>query len=63
MFGNFSNIRNTHCNTDSFGLRYNNLDNEKNYKNIKVINGDSKNVLKNILPKINGRCLFWLDGH
>ena len=34
MFGNFSNIRNKYCNTDSFGLRYNNFDNEKNYKNI-----------------------------
>ena len=34
MFGNFSNIRNIHCNTDSFGLRYNNFNNEKNYKNI-----------------------------
>ena len=34
MFGNFSNIRNTHCNTDSFGLRYNNFNNEKNYNNI-----------------------------
>ena len=34
MFGNFSNIRNIHCNTDSFGLRYNNFNNEKNYNNI-----------------------------
>jgi hypothetical protein len=31
--------------------------------NVKVIFGDSHKILKDILPKINKRVTFWLDGH
>ena len=32
-------------------------------KNIEIIHGDSGIALKEIVPKINNQCLFWLDGH
>lgn len=32
-------------------------------KHIEVIHGDSGAELKNILPKINEKTIFWLDGH
>jgi len=31
--------------------------------NVHIIHGDSKVVLQNILPTINGNILFWLDAH
>jgi hypothetical protein len=33
------------------------------YKKVNILHGDSGEVLKNILPKINKPCLFWLDAH
>ena len=33
------------------------------YRNIKIIKGDSSEVLPNVLENINESCLFWLDGH
>lgn len=35
----------------------------KNVSNISFHLGDSKDVLPNIIPKIQGTTLFWLDGH
>lgn len=33
------------------------------YKNINLFFGDSKQLLPDMINKIEGRCLFWLDGH
>jgi len=33
------------------------------YPHIHLIAGDSATELKNVLANIQGRCLFWLDGH
>jgi hypothetical protein len=33
------------------------------FNNIKIILGDSGEVLPKILAQINQKCLFWLDGH
>ncbi len=33
------------------------------YSHVQIWNGDSKNLLPEILPDISDRCLFWLDGH
>lgn len=33
------------------------------YDHISIIQGDSGEVLQEILPTINQPCLFWLDGH
>jgi hypothetical protein len=33
------------------------------YENITVLNGDSGELLPIILPLLDDRCLFWLDGH
>lgn len=35
----------------------------RNSKKIKIYHGDSARVLPALLPKINGRVLFWLDAH
>ena len=35
----------------------------KNIENITVYHGDSSEVLKQILPKMHGKILFWLDAH
>lgn len=35
----------------------------KYQKNVFIHNGDSGTVLNQILPKIQGKILFWLDGH
>ena len=35
----------------------------ENKSNVEVIHGDSGAELQNILPKINGEVIFWLDGH
>jgi hypothetical protein len=35
----------------------------KKYPHIHLIAGDSGKQLDRILPDINSRCLFWLDGH
>lgn len=35
----------------------------RHIKNIEIIHGDSGIVLKEIVPKLNQQCLFWLDGH
>jgi len=32
-------------------------------KHITILHGDSAQVLKELLPKINQPCLFWLDAH
>lgn len=33
------------------------------YKHIRIIQGDSAEVLPEILSRIDSRCVFWLDGH
>lgn len=33
------------------------------FPNVQVIHGDSGKVLPEIMPKLKGRCLFWLDAH
>lgn len=33
------------------------------FDNISIIQGDSMDMLKTVLPKISGSPLFWLDGH
>lgn len=33
------------------------------FSNIHIIHGDSGKVLPEIMPKLTGRCLFWLDAH
>lgn len=35
----------------------------KKYKKINIILGDSGTVLKELMPDINSKALFWLDGH
>jgi hypothetical protein len=35
----------------------------KKYAHITLLNGDSGEVLFKLIPKINERALFWLDGH
>jgi hypothetical protein len=35
----------------------------KNDLHVEIVNGDSATALKPILNKIEGRVLFWLDGH
>lgn len=43
---------------------YNNAVNRfRNNKNITILNGDSGNLLPELLSKINEPCLFWLDAH
>lgn len=38
-------------------------DKSKNYKNIDFYIGDSPNIMREILPKIEGKITFWLDAH
>jgi len=33
------------------------------YKHIEILQGDSGKVLNNLMPKINSKVIFWLDGH
>lgn len=33
------------------------------YPHIQILQGDSGEVLPNILSNLSGNCLFWLDGH
>ncbi len=33
------------------------------YDHIQLINGDSYDELKNVIDRIGGTCVFWLDGH
>ena len=35
----------------------------KNVENITTYHGDSSEVLKQVLPKMHGKILFWLDAH
>lgn len=35
----------------------------KNYNHIEILQGDSGLILPELLPKIQGSVLFWLDGH
>ena len=35
----------------------------KEYSHIEIIQGDSGQVLKKIVPKLKKRSIFWLDGH
>jgi hypothetical protein len=35
----------------------------RKYKNVKIIKGDSKDILPLLLKEINEPCLFWLDAH
>ncbi len=35
----------------------------KKYGHITILQGDSGEVLKNLVPRLSGSCLFWLDGH
>jgi len=35
----------------------------KNQENISILQGDSGKVLVDLVPQINERALFWLDGH
>lgn len=35
----------------------------KDDKYIKILNGDSGEILPKLLKKINNPCIFWLDGH
>ena len=32
-------------------------------KNVKILTGDSGQLLGDILPKLSGRAMFWLDAH
>ncbi|MFY9311369.1 MAG: hypothetical protein WAQ28_20150 [Bacteroidia bacterium] len=41
----------------------NSLKRTKSYSNIKLFFGDSKIMLPRMLEQIEGRALFWLDGH
>jgi hypothetical protein len=34
-----------------------------NYKNVQILNGDSGKVLSEVVPKLDFKSLFWLDGH
>ena len=34
-----------------------------NFKNVEILNGTSEEVFPRLLPTINGRVNFWLDGH
>jgi len=42
---------------------YNNTKNNYNGKKINFILGDSSVVFKSLLPNINEKCIFFLDGH
>lgn len=42
---------------------YNNAIRRFNGSNVEVLNGDSIDVLVQLLPNINSRIIFWLDGH
>jgi hypothetical protein len=44
-------------------LYFENLVRFRNNKNVYLYHGDSSAVIVEILKKINGRCIFWLDGH
>ena len=33
------------------------------YKHVKILQGESDKVLKQILPEVQSSCLFWLDAH
>lgn len=33
------------------------------YKHVKILQGESDKVLKQLLPEIQSSCLFWLDAH
>ena len=33
------------------------------FKHIEIINGDSADVIVDVLKRIDRKCLFWLDGH
>ena len=35
----------------------------KNKKNVFLYNGDSANIFNDILPNMQGKIIFWLDGH
>ena len=35
----------------------------KDYGHITILEGDSGEILGQIIPKLDVRCLFWLDGH
>jgi hypothetical protein len=35
----------------------------KNRKKVKILQGDSGQVLHTIIPQLNGPAVFWLDGH
>lgn len=35
----------------------------KNFPHISILKGDSGKVLFELVPKLNGKTLFWLDGH
>ena len=39
------------------------MDRFRNWGNVRVITGDSPSVFPTILPSLEGRVLFWLDGH
>lgn len=34
-----------------------------NYSNVQIIQGDSAKILYEVTPQLEGRALFWLDGH
>jgi hypothetical protein len=33
------------------------------YSKVKIIQGDSGRILKKLVPLLNEKCVFWLDGH
>lgn len=56
----FDQVLSIELSTELYSIASENL---KEYKNIKLYNGDSANLLEGLLKKELGKTLIWLDGH